>query len=96
MQINKNPELFGLFLPFGGTQQLTAPHANEIFEPAGFSGTCREALYHPPGEQQTRGTSHVFIGGVLMVLPRVNINVWAIFGDLCAAGSQLRVHENTS
>ena len=68
MQINKNPELFGLFLPFGGTQQLTAPHANEIFEPAGFSGTCREELYHPPGEQQTRGKSCFFIDDVLIVL----------------------------
>ena len=29
-------------------------------------------------------------------LPRVNWNVFAILGDFCAVGSQLRAHENTS
>ena len=39
-----------------------------MFWPAGFSATSREELYHPPGEQQTRGKSRFFIDDVLIGL----------------------------
>ena len=68
MQIHKNPELLALFCPFLASTTYYTPHGNEIFWPAGFSVKCREELYHPPGEQQTRGKSRFFIDDVLIVL----------------------------
>ena len=50
-------------------KQLTTRHGNEIYWPtAGFSATTREELYHPPGEQQTRGKGRLFIDDVLFVV----------------------------
>ena len=75
MQINKNPERLSPFLPFFGSQQLTTPHENEMFWPAGFSATCREELHHLPGERQTRGKKRFFIDDVCthrVRLPLVN------------------------
>ena len=68
MHIAKNPELLKSLLALFWAQQLTTPHGNKIFWPAGFSATSVEELYHPPGEKQTRGKSRFFIGDILFVL----------------------------
>ena len=96
-QIHKNPEFFLPIFAVFGAQQLTAPQGNETFWPAGFSATSRERIYHPPGEQQTRGQSRFFIDDVLIVLGSrawVEMCLWS--WGVCAAGSPLRVTENTS
>ena len=66
--IKRIQSLSAFLLPFFWAQQLTTPHGNEIFWPAGVSATSREELHNLPGEQQTRGKSRFFIDDVLVVL----------------------------
>ena len=84
MQINKNPEFFSPFFAFFRAQQLTTPHGNEIFWPAGVSTSCREELYHLPGKQQTGGKSRFFVDDLLIVLGfrawiEMCLRFWEIF-----------------
>ena len=84
MQTDKNPERFSPFCPFFGLNNLLPLTGLKYFWPVGFSGTYREELYHPPGEQQTRGKSRFFIGDVLIVLGsraciEMFLRFWEIF-----------------
>ena len=78
---SKNPELFLPLFALFWAQQLTTPHGNEIFWPAGFR-LIREELQHPPGEQQTRGKIRCFVDDVVIVLgPRARIEMCLRFWE---------------
>ena len=83
MQTDKNPERFSPFCPFFGLNNLLPLTGLKYFWPVGFSGTYREELYHPPGEQQTRGKSRFFIGDVLVALgSRAWIEIFGRFSEI--------------
>ena len=87
---------FSPFFALFCSQQLTTPHGNEIFWPEGLSATSRKELYHLPGEQGTRGRSRFFIDVPSYLAPARELKCVCGFGRFSAAGSPLRVHQNTS
>ena len=69
-----------------------------MFSSAGVSATFQEEIKHPPEEQQTFVESRLFIGDEAIALGSCALNeiVLRFWDFFCAAGLQLRVHENTS